>query len=109
MARKFFYVCAGMFLLALSYHLGASTATAQGPGNPVVGFIAYGNAGLAAAAITANGDVYASNIGGLDHGWVFKQNIFNGGATPSLHESWGQLKARYAPNRGTAQPGAQSR
>jgi hypothetical protein len=28
-ARKFFYVCAGAFLLALSYHLGASSATAQ--------------------------------------------------------------------------------
>ena len=28
-ARKFFYVCAGVFLLALSYHLGGSTATAQ--------------------------------------------------------------------------------
>ncbi len=30
MAKKFFYVCAGLFLLALSYHLGASSATAQG-------------------------------------------------------------------------------
>jgi hypothetical protein len=29
MARKFFYVCAGMLILALSYHLGASTATAE--------------------------------------------------------------------------------
>jgi hypothetical protein len=28
MARKFFYVCAGMFLLALSYHLGARNAAA---------------------------------------------------------------------------------
>ena len=30
MARKFFYVCAGMLMLALSYHLGASTSSAQG-------------------------------------------------------------------------------
>lgn len=29
-ARAFFYVCAGLFLLALSYHLGARSATAQG-------------------------------------------------------------------------------
>jgi hypothetical protein len=29
MAHKFFLICAGMFLLALSYHLGANTATAQ--------------------------------------------------------------------------------
>jgi hypothetical protein len=32
MARKFFYVCAGLFLLALSYQLGVRSATAQ-PGN----------------------------------------------------------------------------
>lgn len=29
MARKFFYVCAGMFLIALSYHLGARDAAGQ--------------------------------------------------------------------------------
>ena len=28
-ARTFFYVCAGLFLLVLSYHLGARNATAQ--------------------------------------------------------------------------------
>lgn len=32
MARKFFYVCAGILMLALSYHFGASTATAQAVG-----------------------------------------------------------------------------
>ena len=31
-ARAFFYVCAGVFLLALSYHLGARSAVA--PGSP---------------------------------------------------------------------------
>ena len=31
-ARKFFYVCAGMLMLELSYHVGASTAGAQGSG-----------------------------------------------------------------------------
>jgi hypothetical protein len=30
-ARKFFYVCAGLFLLALSYHFGAGTVRAQVP------------------------------------------------------------------------------
>jgi len=29
-ARSFFYVCCGIFLLALAYHLGARSATAQG-------------------------------------------------------------------------------
>ena len=28
-ARAFFYICAGLFLLALSYHLGARSAGAQ--------------------------------------------------------------------------------
>ena len=30
MARRFFYVCAGILCLAFAYHLGASNATAQG-------------------------------------------------------------------------------
>jgi hypothetical protein len=29
-AKSFLYVCAGLFLLALGYHLGATSATAQG-------------------------------------------------------------------------------
>ena len=29
MARRFFFVCSGIFLLALSYHLGAGNATSQ--------------------------------------------------------------------------------
>jgi hypothetical protein len=36
MARKFFLAAAGTFLLALSFRFGASTATVQAPGNPVV-------------------------------------------------------------------------
>jgi len=32
MARKFFHVCAGMLMLALFYHFGAATSTAQGSG-----------------------------------------------------------------------------
>jgi hypothetical protein len=30
-ARAFFFVCAGIFLLALAYHLGARSAGAQAP------------------------------------------------------------------------------
>ena len=33
-ARAFFYVCAGLFLLALSYHLGARSAGAQQGSTP---------------------------------------------------------------------------
>ncbi len=36
-ARSFFYACAGIFLLALAYHLGAVRATAQAGGPYVVG------------------------------------------------------------------------
>ena len=32
-ARTFFFVCAGIFLLALSYHLGAKSAGAQAGGS----------------------------------------------------------------------------
>jgi hypothetical protein len=32
-AKSFMYACAGIFLLALSYHLGAQNARAQGPGS----------------------------------------------------------------------------
>jgi hypothetical protein len=35
MAKQFFYVCAGIFLLALSWHLGARSAATQ-LGGPVV-------------------------------------------------------------------------
>ena len=35
-AKRFFYVSAALFLLALTYHLGARTATAQAPANSVV-------------------------------------------------------------------------
>lgn len=59
MAKRFFYVCAGLFLLALSYHLGARSATAQA-GGPVVGVAAYfyqpGQAGEYVVA-TSSGDV----------------------------------------------------
>jgi uncharacterized membrane protein YkoI len=35
-AKSFFLVCAGIFLLALAYHFGATSATAQAPGNSAV-------------------------------------------------------------------------
>ena len=107
MARKFFYVCAGMLMLALAYHFGATTATAQAPGNSVTA--AFGNAGFPGFAFTANGDVYYTANVGSPAPWQHINNIFNGGPTPARQESWGQVKARYAPNRGTAQPGATDR
>ena len=107
-ARKFFFVCAGLFLLALSYHFGAGTATAQAPGNPVVSIATINNSGsFYYTAVTANGDVYTTGQQGVTS-WSLAANVFSGGPTPALHES-GQLKSHYAPNRGTAQPGAVKR
>jgi hypothetical protein len=66
-ARAFFFVCLGILALVLAYHFGASTATAQAPGNPIVAFTAYsGAASIVAAAVTANGDIYATTITGLN-------------------------------------------
>ena len=31
LAKRFFYVCAGLLCLALAYHLGARTASARSP------------------------------------------------------------------------------
>ena len=90
-AKSFLYVCAGIFLLALSYHFGASSAGAQVPGNPVV--TAFPGAGAAGnfAIVTAGGDIYAGNeLAGMR----FLTNVFSG-ATPTTQQSWGQVKARY--------------
>jgi hypothetical protein len=93
-ARKFFLVAAGMFLIALSFHLGFTTATAQAPGNPVVAAL------HATAVVTANGDVYYSTNGSVGP-WIFGSNVFGGGATQTQRATFGQVKARYAPSTGT--------
>jgi hypothetical protein len=131
MARKFFYVAAGMLMLALSYHLGARTAMAQGgqiDGGKVLfsgignGWRASGVVGRDFCVMTDNGSqmTFSPPIPGtqpiLDtdpmgsavllgdgevlkytgSGWVAIGNILPG-PVPALHESWGQLKSRYAP------------
>ena len=68
-ARAFFFVCAGLFLLALAYHLGAVNARAQVPGNPIVDGDAYG-------VLTANGDVYKNSGGGNPADWISEGNVF---------------------------------
>lgn len=110
MARKFFLVAAGMFLLALSYHFGASTATAQA-----------GSSGFAIAVdggtfyvMTPNGDVYSRVTTGTswrpENPLASLGNFWSGSPTPALHESWGQVKARYRSTPGmTVTPGADNR
>ena len=88
-ARAFFYVCAGLFLLALSYHIGATNAGAQAPGSPVVGVAGTG----IVTAMTSGGDAYVST----DYGrtWSLYGNCFAGTPTPALQETWGHLKVKY--------------
>jgi hypothetical protein len=155
MASKFFFVCAGMLMLALSYHFGASTAGAQVGGSQIVGLedetcheqlLAISRDGelyrlergsnvwsssvnvLAEAGVggevvdivarntsdqpglyvvTSAGDLcFQPRCGGP---WVARGNVF-GGPVPTLHESWGQVKARYHATPGmTVTPGADNR
>jgi len=101
MAKRFFYVCAGIFFLSLSYHFGARSAVAQGPSNPIIG-IAGGNG--AWMVVTASGDSYLSNaaVAGGEC-WAHSCNVFAGGPVPTQQQSWGAVKSRYrvgsAPTR----------
>lgn len=83
MARKFFYICAGMFMLAMAYHFGASTATAQAPANTVV---AASGGTIGTWVFTANGDAYQAldNAGAIT--FVPRGNVF---AIAKTHTSTG--------------------
>jgi hypothetical protein len=89
MLRKVFYVSTSLLMLALAYHLGASTATAQAPSNPVVAV--FTGIGDNLDVVTANGGVYGaySNTGP----WVLRSNIFSG-PTSARQTSWGALKVQ---------------
>jgi hypothetical protein len=91
MGRKFFYVCTGILMLALSYHFGAQSASAQSSANPVVAL------GPHDEAVCANGDVYVPSILGVGSAvYVRSGNVFaSPGPTPAQQESFGSLKARY--------------
>ena len=92
MAKKFFYVCAGLILLALTYQLGARSATAQAPGNPIVGVAGNQAAGYY-LAVAANGDCFATPDWGQH--WNRYSNIFGSGPTATAPQTWGQVKDRY--------------
>ena len=93
--KRFFYASAAILMLSLALHFGYSTARAQAPGNPVVATFGAGTP----AVVTANGDVYVNDSGSPGGSlWRRAFNVFtNAGPTPTQHESWGSLKARYAP------------
>ena len=92
--KRVFYASASVLMLALAYHLGAQTASAQAPGNPVVASFEL-NGSFVGGVVTANGDVYTTSISALDHGWTHRTNVFSGGPVPTQQQTWGAVKARY--------------
>ena len=63
-AKAFFFICAGIFLLALSYHLGAQSAAAQAGGQYRV--VGWGDKMF----VVSGGTLYALWGGGGRAGWV---------------------------------------
>ena len=106
--QRFFYLCAALLCLSLAFHFGYTTARAQAPGNSAVA-LANESTGGYMLALTANGDLYRAQGYTRTYSFELVGNIFSGGPTPALHESWGQLKSRYAPNGGTVSRGADTR
>jgi hypothetical protein len=87
-AKSFFYVSLGILALAAAYHFGATSASAQAPGNPVVATYSAANGPV---VFTANGDVYTTMTAGPNGPWQLVSNVFSG-ATPAAQKSWGQVK-----------------
>ena len=97
MAKKFFYVCAGIFLLILSYQLGATNAEGQA-GSSVSGLTAaVWQGSYSYFVMTPNGDIFAKagSSTALNPGPPqFMGNFWNG-ATATTPSTWGQVKDRY--------------
>ena len=93
MARKFFFVCAGLLCLAIAFHLGASSAGAQAPSNSVVAVIGGTCPNFSSVVVTANGDLYGSNY--CSDSWAHIGNVFSGGPVNVEKHTLGELKARF--------------
>lgn len=97
MARKFFYVCAGLFMLSLSYHLGARAAVAQvGPSEHSAGAFFTGTGYL--GVLTPNGDVFTRSMDGSGHmvdGAPVYSGNFWAGPTAVTPSTLGRVKATY--------------
>lgn len=91
MAKRFFYVCAGLLCLAVAYHLGASRASAQAGDRLVAGITYHGFDGRL-YVVTQGGDVYRERPPTGE--WVFFANVFSA-PTPATQSTWGSVKARY--------------
>jgi hypothetical protein len=97
-ARAFFFVCAGIFLLALAYHLGAQSATAQSQ-SQAASIANFGGTNVGFVAMNVSGDVFISRDQAAT--WTFQGNIYSS-PTPAAQPTWGQLKSRYRPGAAAA-------
>ena len=104
-AKKFFYVCAGLMMLAIALSVGSSSVEGQSAGDPVVGVVVADAAGSARAifAVTASGNVYKAPISNSDcsprgepcvTGWVMEPGIIG---TPVAVDpaTMGEVKAKF--------------
>ncbi len=69
-AKRFFYVCAGLLCLVAVYHLGARSATAQASASGSIGHVPD----CCEAFCTPSGDVWLYQFSG----WQLRGNVFNG-------------------------------
>jgi hypothetical protein len=107
-SRTFLNVSLGIFALALAFHLGARSVTAQSVGT-IAGFSSVSGSHCSGTfhIITESGDVYGRDmVGGLCGNSIgplsYVGNFWaGGGPTPATQESWGSLKVRY---RGAREP-----
>jgi hypothetical protein len=77
MAKRFFYVCAGILMLALSYHFGARSASAQiDKKDQKVAAAMYNPATQEMIVLTPSGDIYARSSYGNGEKAHFIRNFW---------------------------------
>jgi len=92
MARKFFYVCAGLLCLAIAFQMGVKSAGAQA-GSGFVGISADTGLSHTYLALEANGQVYETTNQGTT--WTYRGNAYSNAPTPTQHRTFGQVKEQY--------------
>lgn len=94
MARKFFYVCAGLFLLAGAYALGARSASAQAPVYRPFGMLARADGWVVQLE---DGSVYFSSYSAISSNSpaTYVGNFWSSGPVNVEKHSLGELKAKY--------------
>ena len=88
--KKLFYASAALLMLAIAYHLGASTATAQSTGTFVAmtGWKSNLSSQTDLWALASDGSVYRSGTGTE---WILMSSV---GGVPTIQTSWGALKVQ---------------